>query len=402
MVIKINQTEELKILRKLITITNSELDLNLILQEIVNIVSEISKADSVFIYLLDNKKECLVLKASKIPHTSILNKINLKLGEGITGWVAKKNEPVLINCKAYNDSRFKNFDVIEEDKFEAFLSVPIISKGNVIGVINVQHKEPHKYSKSVVDLITTISKQVGGVIENAELYEDAKTKALQFDSLVKISESISSEKYLDEILNLIVVVISEMLNSKICSIMLVDDKEETLIMKATKSLSNMYMTKPPVTLKGSLSGEVIKNKKVKIVDDVTNEEKYIYSKLAVKEGLTSMVLIPMIVKNKSIGIINIYTKNYYKFTIEETNVLQIIANQAAVTIENTKLVEDAIKSKEALITRKIIERAKREIMQINGFSEEIAHRWLTKKSMDSGKSMKEISEALLLMADLKK
>ena len=106
----------------------------------------------------------------------------------------------------------------------------------------------------------TIAKQIGGVIENARLYSETKQKASQFDSLVKVSQSISSEHYLDEILSLIVVVTAEMLNSKICSIMLLDDKGEELVIKATQSLSKEYKTKPNVKVNRSLSGEVIKTK----------------------------------------------------------------------------------------------------------------------------------------------
>lgn len=398
---KLSQAEENKILKKIINITNSELALSFVLQNIVDIVSEISKADSVFIYLFDSKKNALELKASKIPHTRILNKINLKLGEGITGWAAKENKPVSIPKKAYNDVRFKNFDILAEDKFESFLSIPIIHKG-ITGVINVQHKAPYKHSLSLINLLTTIAKQVGGVIENARLYEEKKLKAQQFDTLVKISETITSEKYLDEILNLIVVVTSELLNSKICSIMLLDDKGEWLIIKATQSLSEAYKNKPPIKVEESLSGEVIKEKKSRVVYDVRKENRYIYKDLAIKEGLSSMMLIPMIVKHKAIGIINVYTKTFHNFSKEEIDILQIIANQAAVAIENTKLMEEAIKSREALETRKIIERAKGILMKTENLSEDIAYRIINKKSMDTGRSMRDIADAIILMYELKK
>ena len=397
----ISGAQELKILRTIVDITSSELDLNWILKEIVKIVTEITKADSVFIYLFDHKKEHLVLMASKIPHEKVLGKINLKAGEGITGWVARENKPVAIKANASHDPRFKSFDVLPEDRYEAFLSVPIVYKANTIGVVNVQHKKPHDYAENTVNLIHTIAKQVGGVIENARLYAETKQKASQFDSLVKVSQSISSEHYLDEILNLIVVVTAEMLNSKICSIMLLDDKGEELVIKATQSLSKEYKTKPNVKVNRSLSGEVIKTKKSLTVYDVRQEERYVYRDLAVKEDLTSMLSVPMIVKEKAIGIINVYTKTPHHFLKEEIDVLQMVANQAAVAVENTKLMEEALKAKEALETRKLIERAKGILMRLNNLSEEAAHRLIHKKSMDSCRSMKEIAESVILMNEMK-
>jgi len=400
--LQVSQAEELKILRRVVDVTSSALELNRILNEVVKIVTEMTNADSVFVYLFDEKKENLVLMGSKTPHEKELGKINLKIGEGITGWVAKENKTVAINKNAYRDPRFKHFDVLPEDRYEALLSVPIIYQGKAIGVINVQHKRPHEYAKNTVTLIETIAKQMGGVIEHAQLYEQTKTKASQFDSLVKVSQSITSQGYLEEILNLIVVVTAEMLNSKICSIMLLDEKGEELVIKATQSLSVDYRKKPNVKVNASLSGEVVTTQKPIAVYDVREEKRYFYRDLAIKEGLTSMLAVPMIVKEKAIGIISVYTQKPHHFTQDEIDVLQMVANQAAVAVENTKLMEEALKAKESLETRKMIERAKGILMRMNSLSEEAAYRLIHKKSMDSSRSMKEIAESIILMDEFQK
>jgi signal transduction protein with GAF and PtsI domain len=400
--LSITSAKELQILRNVVDIASSELDLNLTLQLIVKIMTEMTDADSVFIYLFDDSKRNLVLMASKTAHKKELGKVVLKVGEGITGWVARENKTVAIKSRAYSDVRFKSFDVLDEDRYEAFLSVPIIYKGRAIGVINVQHQSPQDYSAGSVNLIEMIAKQVGGIIEHARLFEETKKKALQFDALVKVSHSITSEHYLDEILNLIVVVTAEMLNSKICSIMILDDKAQELAIKATQSLSQEYKQKPNIKVENSLSGSVIKSGKPAVVYDVSKDEKYFYRDLALKEGLTSMLVVPMIVKTKAIGLVNVYTKEPHHFTEEEINVLQMVANQAAVAVENTKLMAEALKAKEALETRKIIERAKGILMKMNNLSEDAAYHLIHKKSMDTCRSMKDIAESIILMAELQK
>ncbi len=400
--LNISQAQENEILRKIAEITNSELDLQKTLKKVVKIVTQMTHADSVFIYLLDDKRQSLVLLASKIPHKKELGKINLKAGEGITGWVAKESKSVAIKENAYQDPRFKNFGILPEDKYEAFLSVPIIYKKKAIGVVNVQHKQPHEYSEGTISLISIIAQQIGGVIENARLYEETKKKAVQFDSLIKVSQSITSENYLDEILELIVVVTARMLNSKICSIMLLDKKGHQLVIKATQSLSEDYRKKPSLSVDASISGEVIKTKKPTAVADVRKEKKYRFRDLAVKEGLTSMLSVPMFVKDKAIGIINVYTKMPHVFTQDETDVLQMVANQAAVAVENTKLMEEAIKAREALETRKLIERAKAVLMRLHNLSEDKAYRLIHKKSMNSRRSVKETAESILMMEEFQK
>ena len=399
---KIGSSEELKILRKIVNITNSEIELDHILKEVVVIVSDMTKADSVFVYLYDDVVRQYVLMASKLPHKKELGNVYIKAGEGITGWVAQENRPVAISKKAYQDPRFLSFDVLPEDDYEAFLSVPLSFKKRIIGVINVQHKKVHEYGKNMTDMIAMIAKQISGEIANAQMYEETKKKALQFDSLIKVSRSITSQGYLDEILGLIVVVTAEMLNSKICSIMLYDQKKNELAIHATQSMSSEYKKKPNVKVDQSISGVVLLRKEPMAIYDVTKEKKYGFRELAIKENLTSMLVVPMVVKDQAIGVISVYTKRPHTFTQEEIDALQMVANQAAVAIENTNLLADAMKAKEALETRKIVERAKGILMEMNGLSEKAAHRLIHKKSMDSCKTMKEIAESIILMEEFKK
>lgn len=400
--VKVSAPKELEVLRRIVEITNSALDLEHVLKDVVSVVNEMTKADSVLIYLYDEKKKNLILKASKTPHKKELENVFLKSGEGIAGWAAKENKPVAIENKAYQDKRFKNFDVLPEDKYEAMLSVPIVTKkAKPIGVVNVQHKKAHVYASATIDLISLIAKQISGAIENARLYEETKNKAAQFDALNKVSQSITSHDYLDEILNLIVVVTAEMLNSKICSIMLVAEKEDELIMAATQSLSLEYKKKPNIKIQSSICGKVIQTKEPVVVYDVCKEEGYCYQDLAKQEKLSSMLSVPMIVKNKAIGIISVYTKRHHEFVKEEIDVLQMVANQAAVAVENTKLVKAAIKAKEDLEVRKVVEKAKGIIMTMNNISEDMAYKMIHKKAMNSGKTMKEIAESILLLDEFK-
>lgn len=400
--LNVSQAQELKILREIVNITNSQLELSAILGEIVKIVTKATKADSVFIYLFDDHRENLVLMASKTPHKKELGKVLLKAGEGITGWVAQENEWVSISKGAYLDKRFKSFDVLPEDKYEAILSIPIRRDSKVIGVINIQHQTSHEYSEATTNLMAMIAKQVAGVIDFARLYEESRQKALQFDSLMKVSQSVTSQEYLDDILDLIVVTTAEMLDSKICSIMLLDASRRELAIKATQSLSDEYRKKANISVDNSISGEVVKSKKAMTIANVQKEERYRFRDLAVKEGLTSMLSVPMIFKDQAIGIVNVYTKEPHRFSEDEIDALQIVANQAAVAVEHTKVVEESMKAKEALETRKLVERAKGILMKMQGIDEDKAYKLIHKKSMDSCRSMKDIAESVILMEELQK
>jgi signal transduction protein with GAF and PtsI domain len=98
-----------------------------------------------------------------------LGPLRLPLGHGITGWVAQHQRPVAIERDAFDDPRFQTFHQLPENRFEAFLSVPILRRDNVVGVINVQQREPYIFSQREIRLIATAGFLVGAEIEVARL-----------------------------------------------------------------------------------------------------------------------------------------------------------------------------------------------------------------------------------------
>ena len=395
------KNEELSLLYKISHTVSSSLDLNTVLSQIIDIVLKESGGDSIFLYLLDRQNKELVLRASKNPHPRMLGKIKLKIGEGITGWVARENKPVSISNNASDDPRFKFFHNLPEDKYQAFLSVPIINKDRVIGVINIQHKKPHEYSESTISLIKTIANQIGSAIENARLYDEMKKKALQVEALSALSRNIASNLYLKGILQLIVTMTAELMQSKICSIMLLSPDRKELIIEATQSLSQEYLSKPNISVNNSISGRVILQKRPVSILDVTRESDFLYPEIARKEGLCSLLSVPMMVKEDVIGIINCYTEKPHDFSEEETAIVQAVANQAAIAIQNTQLMEELMETKKALETRKVLEKAKGILMKELNIEEDTAHRMIHKKSMDSCKPVKEIAEAIILAWEIR-
>lgn len=224
----------------------------------------------------------------------------------------------------------------------------------------------------------------------------------QIQALLKISKAIASELYLEDILRLIVTVTAQAMSSNICSLMLIDEKTKELIIRATQSISEEYNKKPPLKVGEGIAGMVAKNNKPVVIKDVTKEKEYKYARIAEKEGLNSLLCVPLAVKGKVIGVLNCYTPNPHDFTEIEINILTSIANQAAVAIENTELMVKSKVIQEELETRKKIERAKGILMNEQKLSEEKAYLKLQRFSMDHRKSMREVAEIIILSADIKK
>src|ERR1700730_421661 len=151
-----------------------------VLQRIVDFVASVVKCDSCFVYVLESKE--LVLRASKNPHPEVVDRLKMRVGQGITGWVAEHLQPVAVGSHAFQDSRFQSFNELPEDRYEAFLSVPIICRNKLVGVINLQHRQPHTHGPREIQLIATIGFLVGAEMEMARLEEENSQLWKQLES----------------------------------------------------------------------------------------------------------------------------------------------------------------------------------------------------------------------------
>ena len=140
-----------------------------VLDRVVEFASALVKCDSCLIYVLEG--EDLVLRASKNAHPDVVDRLKLRVGQGITGWVAQHHEPVAIAEKAAQDPRFQFFHELPEDSYEAFLSVPLMCRGRLVGAINLQHRRPHTHKPREIRLISAIGVLVGAEIELARMEE---------------------------------------------------------------------------------------------------------------------------------------------------------------------------------------------------------------------------------------
>ena len=226
--------------------------------------------------------------------------------------------------------------------------------------------------------------------------------ARQLEAISKVSRTITSNLYLEDILKLIVTVTAEITNSKICSLMLIDEKTGELVLKATQSMSEVYNKKPHLKIGEGIAGKVALENKPIAIYDISKEPEYKYKDIAHKEGLRSLLSVPLSVKGRVIGVLNSYTSHPHKFTADEITILRSVADQASIVIENAELMVKTKVIQEELETRKTVERAKGILMREQNLTEEEAFRKIQKQSMDMRKSMREIADAIILISKMKK
>ena len=192
------------ILHRVSSIVSSDLSLEEMLGEIIGLTVQVTECDACLVYLLDRDTDEVVLRASQVPHAAALGNLRIKMGEGVTGWVAEHKSVVALSSNAAADARFKSFSSLIEDTYEAFLSVPLVSGGDVIGVINVHHRESHRHGPDEIALLTFIGEQMGGAISksilaeaNARLIEETLEMKRQLETrkLVERAKGILQHRY---------------------------------------------------------------------------------------------------------------------------------------------------------------------------------------------------------------
>ena len=393
---------QVALLHRISSIVSSGLELDSMLRELVDLIMQVTDCDACLVYLADHASNEIVLRASQLPHSGEIGNIRLKMGEGVTGWVALHKSVVALDKDAASDTRFKSFTALPEDTYEAFLSVPLVSGGDLIGVINVHHREPHKHTSDEVALVSFIGEQMGGALAKSRLVEQSQSASKRFEALAAVAQRIAEESYLERILQAISEMVAETFDSPVCSIMLVDDEKRELVINAARCSSPDYMHKMPIKIEDSLIGRVVREGRPITVANVLEEKQYRYPELARKTGLASLLSVPLTSREKVIGTINIYTRDQRAFTDDEVQFVKVVAGQAAIAIENARLMSETLEMKRTLETRKLVERAKGILQYKHNLTEEEAYLRLRNESRRLRRPMRDLAEAVILADDMNK
>jgi signal transduction protein with GAF and PtsI domain len=176
---------QVSLLHRISSIVSSDLSPDEMLGEVVGLAVQTTSCDACLVYLIDREAQEVVLRASQVPHAADLGHLRMKVGEGVTGWVAEHKSVVALASNAAADGRFKRFHGLVEDTYEAFLSVPLVSGGEAIGVINVHHRQRHEHTSQEIATTVFIGEQLGVAIsrsmladENARLTDELETRKL--------------------------------------------------------------------------------------------------------------------------------------------------------------------------------------------------------------------------------
>jgi len=340
--------ERLEALYRVSQVIHSTLDLRESLQLIVTEAVRLMRATSGSVVLVNPTTGFLDIEAAHgLP--SAAQKMKLRVGEGITGWVARHGRPARVGRVAGDPRYFALQAGVGSE-----LAVPLRVGDEVRGVINVDSDRENAFSEADEELLGELATLAAPAIRNTWLYEQARSKARLLESLAKVGQIINSPLALDDTLQVIAREAKKLLSAKMCSLMMLDESGWSLVTRASAGAGKAYLARPPVNVEESFVGIALRRRKAMQLENVQSSGRYQNVSVARQEGLVSLLTVPLLFGEKATGTLNLYTGDPHTFSDEEVRVALAYAELSALALEKARLyerivsVEDELRQSERL------------------------------------------------------
>lgn len=322
---------------------NSTEDPKEALRNILDEIVKVLKASSASISLINPESNTLQIEVyCGLPANTA--SMELPLGKGITGWVALRGEPMLVE-----DVRTESRYVSVKTSIRSELAVPMEDQGTVIGVVNVDSEEISAFDEQDLKILTLLTNEATKVVSRIWLIQQLKTKAEQLQSLINISGRLVAKTELPEILGDIVREARQLLNCRICALYLVQPQSQALNLEAMVGPRDEPIPHRERILPAdcSMGTTIAHQRPVEVTNFLFTEETHLVG-LAGREELQSMLTVPITFEETPIGALNVYTDRPHRFNNDERRLLCTIGQLGAVAIQNARLYSRVFASEESL------------------------------------------------------
>jgi putative nucleotidyltransferase with HDIG domain len=352
---------KLNAMQTIITITTSSMDFHKVLSSLMDVIIDTMKVEAGSLLLINDDNE-LEFKVAKGEKSKEIMGFKVKLGEGVAGWVAETGQSKIL---PEADSKVEVHEDIEEAvdyKVDNIVCVPMKVKDKTIGVIELMNKiGKRRFIKDDLDLLMSLASEVALVIENAKLLEEYQVKIKELSNLINISSLINSTLNLDKILTEVMEAASVMLEASASSIFLIDEEKQELYFKIATGEFAEKVKEIRIPINEGVAGWVATEKKALLVPDVGKDPRFNKKVDEKSKFITKSILaVPLEVKNKIIGVVEVLNKiNGDTFSKTDISLLEALADQAAIAIDNAmtheqlrELFKDTLRSLAATVEAK--------------------------------------------------
>ncbi len=294
------------------------------------------------ILLVDDSKQDLYWRFT-IGYPEVIQGKHIQFGEGLVGTAAQRREPVLVP-DVTKDQRY--IDLVAGVRSE--LAIPLISRNRLVGVLDIESPQANYFQASHQKVLMLLAAQLAVAIDNANLYENLVAKTEMLETLNEIGRELSSILDLEQLLKKVAELLQRVFRYHVFAIMLVDEEEQVLRSRLAVKFNRDAVEKSKIPLGKGLVGSAVTKKKSLRINDVSKDPRYI----GVLPETRSELVVPLIYKDKAIGVFDLQSPflNYFTQAHEET--LSALASHVAVAIENARLYERVVAA-EARLDREL-------------------------------------------------
>ncbi len=320
----------------------SVLDLDELLEKIPQLIARLTEFSAFAVYLLDEKRGDLRIAYSVGYPEETRRSLRMKLGEGIVGAAAERGEAMRVG-DVIGDPRY--VDTVPGTRSE--LVVPLRRKKRVIGALNLLSSKPGQFTDRDEAILRQFGAHVAVALENARLFDRERQYSATLETLAEIGHEVASILDLDELLERIAVLARRLIDYRTFGILLLNEAAGELEMKLAIRYGDK-LSLPTVKLGAGIVGYAALHKEAVLVPDVSIDPRYI----PVVEDCRSELAIPMLLKDRCIGVFDLESPELDAFTKEHVEIMTLLASQAASAIENARLYEE-VRSNELRIEREL-------------------------------------------------
>ena len=327
----IRDATELAVLTELGREVTSVLDLNELLEKIPQLISRLTSFTVFSVYLLDERRQDLHIAYAVGYPEEVVRNFRLQVGQGIVGSAVAERRPILLD-DVEQDPRYLH----TVPGVRSQLAVPLRHKGKVIGALNLLSDKRAAFTERDEMILRQFAAHVAQAIVNARLFESEREYAETLETLAEIGREMSAILDLEELLTRVAHLVKRLINYRTFGIALLDEESETLEMKLAIKYGDNPKALEPVKLGEGLVGYAALHKEPVLVDDVTQDPRYIKA----VEDVRSELVIPLLLKDRCVGVFDLESPELGAFTKKHVELLTLLASQAAVAIENARLYEE--------------------------------------------------------------
>ena len=307
-----------------------------LLDDLCELASRMVKADSADLLFRD-AQDGLVLKASTIA-PELVNRLKLGKGIGLSGEALIAGEGRYVANHAWAHSSYAKYPGLSERESCAVAAIPLRHvDGSTFGVAIFRRRTSWRFSAKTREKLIDVANMVALAYKTYRAGFQAGTQSNRLGALSEVSKTISNSPYIDEVLQLLVNLTAQQFNYRVCTVRLLDEERQELVLRATQATVKAYHRKRGIKLGESIAGRTLEENRPIIVRDVQVDSDYIGHDLAVEQGLRSMICIPLTIQDKPVGVLSCYTGEVRDFSSDEISALETLAHQAALAIEHAKL-----------------------------------------------------------------